>query len=166
MATTPWCAGVPARRSSPARSSKRTETDARRARSMICCRRAPPAPLAIRMRSSGRPAFRLSSTGLIPLRMAIRGTWLRQQVEPVVKPVREISHRRDQGNLDDLFIVEMLVEGRACLGRIRRAGRFAGILNGCAFGPAEAAVLPALQGAHLIFRDARFKSGSDVRRRA
>ena len=46
------------------------DTDARRARSMISCRRGPPAPLAIRMRSSGRPALRLSSTGLMPLRMA------------------------------------------------------------------------------------------------
>src|ERR1039457_6844671 len=71
-ATTPWWAELPASRSSAARGSKRTCTEARRARSMISCSRGPPAPLATSNRSSGRPAFKASAIGWTPLRIGIR----------------------------------------------------------------------------------------------
>src|SRR5450755_198047 len=154
-ATTPWCAGVPAMRSSPARSSKRTDTDARRAKSMISCNRTLAAPLATRMRSSGRPAFKLSSTGLIPLRTAIKPLLLGLEIQPVVKPIGEVGQRCDQGHLDDLLVVEMLGQRVARFRAVTSACQLSGILDCGAFGGAEAAVLAALERAHFIFRDAR-----------
>src|SRR6202171_3937076 len=55
-------------RSSASRGSKRTGVERSRQRSMISCKRGPPAPRAIRTRSNGRPPRRASRTGWTPIK--------------------------------------------------------------------------------------------------
>src|ERR1700733_3074372 len=71
-AATPWCSRVPVARSSCWRSSNRTGTPRDFARRTTCSTRSPCRPLAINMRSSGRPAERASSTAWNPVIQFIR----------------------------------------------------------------------------------------------
>src|ERR1039458_7066704 len=161
-AITPWCAAVLANRSSDERGSNRTGTLPRRARSMISCKRGPPAPCAITMRSIGLPARKASAMGWMPLRRAI-GLGLGQNLQAVVEAIGEVRHGDGEGDFHDLFVGEMLEH---LLARRRRVGgkrQFARIADGGAVGRVEGLVLPALDGAQFVFGESRLSPAGEVR---
>src|ERR1035437_2850247 len=160
-AITPWCAGELANRSSDERGSKRTGTPARRARSMISCKRGPPAPCAITMRSIGFAARKASATGWMPLSKAI-ALGLRQNFQPVVEAVGEVRHGDHQRDFHHLFVRKMLEHFLARRLRVGGAGQFARVADGGALGRVEAFVPPVLERAQLVFRDSRFAPGGEV----
>src|ERR1017187_9940317 len=173
-AITPWCAEELANRSSdergskrtgtPARDergSKRTGTPARRARSMISCKRGPPAPWAITMRSMGLAARKASATGWMPLSNAI-ALGLRQNFQPVVEAVGEVRHGDHEGDFHHLLVGKMLEHFLARRLRVGGAGQFARIANGGALGRAEAFIPPVLERAQFVFGESRFAPTGEV----
>src|SRR6516165_7788462 len=141
---------------------------------MISCRRGPPAPLATRIRSSGRLPRSASTTGWIPLRMAIfnrsgmpagePALLLRQDPQAVIKPVGKVGHRGDQRDLHHLLVVEVMEQASASFvgGGVLR--KLAGVSNGCPLALGKALVLAGLEGAHFVVCDARLLPGSYMRR--
>src|ERR1035437_4799224 len=115
-AITPWCAGELANRSSDERGSKRSGTPARRARSMISCKRGPPAPCAITMRSIGLPARRASAMGCMPLSRAI-ALGPGQNLQTVIEAIGEVRHGDDEGDFHYLFVGEVLEHLLSQIGR-------------------------------------------------
>src|ERR1019366_3722122 len=142
-AITPWCAGELANRSSAERGSNPTGTPARLARSIISCKRGPPAPCAITMRSIGLPARKASAMGWMPLSRAI-ALGLGQNPEAVVEAIGEVRHSDHEGDFHYLFVGKMLEHLLARRLRVGGAGQFAGIADGGALGRAEALVPPVL----------------------
>src|ERR1017187_2607684 len=161
-AITPWCADELAKRSRAARGSKRTGTPGRGARSTISCKRGPPAPWAMTMRSMGLAARKASATGWMPLSKAI-ALGLRQNFQPVVEAVGEVRHGDHEGDFHHLFVGKMLEHFLARRLRVGGAGQFARIANGGALGRVEAFVPPVLQRAQFVFGEPRLAPEDELR---
>src|SRR5580658_2912189 len=86
-----------------------------------------------------------------------------QQIQPIVEPVGEVGYRRNQRDLDDLFVVVVLAKRIPGLCAVRRAGQFARICDRGALRRAESVVLAGLEGAHFVFRDSRLATRRRVR---
>src|SRR5450631_690415 len=128
---------------------------------MISCRRGPPAPCAITMRSMGLPARRASATGWMPLSNAIA---LRPglDVEPVIEAIGEVRHGDHQRDLDHLFMGKMLEHLFARGGCLRGAGQLASIMDGGSLGRVEAFLLPVLEGAQFVFGEPGFAPSGEI----
>src|ERR1035441_4689755 len=159
--TTPWWPELVATRSSAERGSKRTGTPARRARSTISCKRGPPAPWAMTMRSMGLAARKASATGWMPLSKGM-ALGLGQNFQSVVEAVGEVRHGDHEGDFHHLFVGKMLEHFLARRLRVGGAGQFARIANGGALARADALVPPVLERAQFVFGESRFAPTGEV----